>query len=132
MKVNAENAREFAAQAQALTLKNGVFTMNEIESRCKSVFSIVAQHKKWLEQRRHGVYKWVGPEDISILTGESIFRAYLKYNEEHTGGGKRQVAREAAKKANGKVPGIKTQIVNLTVLVNDLQKEVAALRAELG
>ena len=125
-KIDAEVARQWCERAQTLTLKNGIYRGKEMKTLpgyC--VFTRVAQLKGFTEQPRRGTFRWKGPENVTILTGEALFRAYRDYD----------VNRTKTRKPNGQPEkSLRQQIAELNdaIAFDELRTEVDVLKKQVS
>ena len=127
-KVTAERAREFCEWAQ----KKGTFNTVSLNAREGTYIDLnQAAMKKGLVEKvgTRGGYKWIGPADVTILTGEAVFRQYTR---QKSVAWKKRAAKVAGKtavkkaaKSNGVAlqPGesLRAQIKALTARVDALE-----------
>ena len=96
--VTAEVCQQYCEAAQKLTQDNGVYNTKQLPKLPGRAAVITVMRKKgFTEMPRKGIHKWVGPDTITIVTGESVLREYRKYLADHPAKPKP----EAAKKTNG-------------------------------
>ena len=129
-KMTTERAREFCKLAQQATVKNGLFKYKDFDIKSASQLIAASMNKEYVVRLRRGVYRWVGPEEITELVGESVYRAYLAYQAE------RELNRvsgsaENESKSNGEMKSESSAPVTLREQVETLSIDVAELKSQV-
>ena len=143
--VTAEVCRQYCEASHKLTQENGIYTAKQMPKLASfTAIMAVMRQRGLVEMPRKGKYKWVGPDDITIVTGEALYRAYRKY-EDNRNAAKAPKTNGAAAKPRPEKPSRLQQIearlaaledaessVNLAHRVQQLEHAVAEILAELS